>query len=224
MVALTLGVAALPLLSARAAGSVTLKAVADTTVMEGKTSPQGSAKTLKADTSPRAETYVRFNLGSVDPTSITRARLRLWVTNGSSNGPALRPVIAPWDEASTIFSQRPAVGDVVADLRKVKADAWQVFDVTSLAQAGTTDFALVGTSSDGTDFVSREGSSSRRPQLILDAASVTTTSTATTATTDTTTNTPPSGDRPNVMIILTDDQRSDQTFDVMPKTRSWLID
>ena len=26
------------------------------------------------------------------------------------------------------------------------------------------------------------------------------------------------------MIILTDDQRTDQTFDVMPKTRNWLLD
>jgi arylsulfatase A-like enzyme len=28
--------------------------------------------------------------------------------------------------------------------------------------------------------------------------------------------------RPNVMIILTDDQRADQTMDVMPKTRKWF--
>lgn len=221
MVALTLGAAALPLLSARAAESVTLKAVADTTVVQGKSSPLGSSKTLKADNSPRSETYVRFDLGAIDPATITRTRLRLWVTNGSGNGPSLHPVTAFWDESATTFAGRPAVGAAVADLRKVKSDAWQTFDVTGLAGAGTTNFALVGTSSDGTDFTSREGSSKRRPQLIVDTSASTTTSTATTATTI---DTPPSGDRPNVMIILTDDQRSDQTFDVMPKTRSWLID
>lgn len=220
-VAFVLGVAALPLLSASAAESITLKPVADTTVVQGKSAPLGSSKTLKADNSPRSETYVSFNLGSIDPATITRARLRLWVTNGSSNGPSLHPVTAPWDEASTNFAGRPAVGAAVADLRKVKTDAWQTFDVTGLAQAGTTAFALVGTSSDGTDFTSREGSSRRRPQLIVDTSSSTTTSTGTT---DTTTSTAPPGDRPNVMIILTDDQRTDQTFDVMPKTRSWLID
>jgi arylsulfatase A-like enzyme len=223
-VVFVLGVGALPLLAAGAAESITLKPVADTTVVEGKSSPLGTSKTLKADNSPRSETYVRFTLGSIDTATITRARLRLWVTNGSSNGPSLHAVTAAWDEASTNFAGRPTVGAVVADLRKVKSDAWQTFDVTALAQLGTTDFALVGTSSDGTDFVSREGSSRRRPQLIVDMGASTTSSTATTGTTDTTTGPPPSGDRPNVMIILTDDQRSDQTFDVMPKTRSWLIE
>jgi arylsulfatase A-like enzyme len=218
-VALTTGVAALPLLSAGAAGSsTTLKAVADTTVVLGKSSPQGSVKTLKADTSPRSETYVRFNLGSIDPATITRARLRMWVTNGSGNGPSVHPLTTAWSEAGTIFNNRPEVGAVIADVGKVKKDAWLVFDVTGTAQAGTTAFALVGTSSDGTDFTSREGSSSKRPQLVVETGSATTSSTATT----TTTTTPP-GDRPNVMIILTDDQRSDQTFDVMPKTTEWLI-
>ena len=55
-----------------------------------------------------------------------------------------------------------------------------MFDVTGTAQAGTTDFALVGTSSDGTDFTSREGSSGRRPQLVVDTSATTTSTTATT--------------------------------------------
>ena len=219
-VALTVGAAALPLLSAGAAGSsTTLKAVADTTVLQGKSSPQGSVKTLKADNSPRSEAYVRFNLGVIDPATITRARFRLWATNGSVDGPSLHVLTATWSEGSTVFSNRPAGGASIADVGKVKKDAWLVYDVTGAAQAGTVDFALVGTSSDGTDFTSREGSSSRRPQLVVETGSATT-STVTTATTGTTT---PPGERPNVMIILTDDQRSDQTFDVMPKTTEWLI-
>ena len=207
-----------------AAGSVTLKAVADTTVVEGKTAPQGSAKTLKADSSPRSEAYVRFNLGAITPAAITRARLRLWVTNGTADGPSLHAVTGQWAEATTVFSGRPALRPSVADVHKVKGSTWLVYDVTSLATAGVTDFGLVGTSSDGLEVTSRQGSSSKQPQLVVDTAVAPPTSSSSTSSTATTQNTPPTGSRPNVMIILTDDQRSDQTFDVMPKTRSWLLD
>ncbi len=218
VLALALCSGALPLLSAGPADSVTdsvtLKAVADTTVVEGKRSSLGSSRTLLADGDPQSEAYLRFTLGSIDPAAVSLAELRVWATDGAVDGPSLHPVTGSWSE-STTFVDRPSVGVAVADLGKVKKNSWQVLDVTSLARDGITDFALVGTAPDGADFTSRQGTSSHRPQLIIETA-------PSSPPTPPTGGTGPSGDRPNVMIILTDDQRPD-TLEVMPKTRDWLV-
>jgi arylsulfatase A-like enzyme len=205
----------LPLARSAVAASVTLPAVADTTALEGSSVGRGSATTLQADGSPRAEIFVRFDLaGTAKP--VTRARLRLWVTNGSSDGPTLYPVTSPWSEATLKWQNRPTHGAAAGDAARTTVGTWQEYDVTALVQAGIANFTLIAAASDGTDFASREASRNR-PHIVLQTGT-----TSTSATTTSTTVPPDPANHPNVMVILTDDQRADQTLDVMPKTRQWL--
>ena len=55
----------------------------------------GSATTLVADKSPATESFLRFEVAGL-ASAPTGARLRLWVTDKSSNGPELRAVTSAW--------------------------------------------------------------------------------------------------------------------------------
>jgi hypothetical protein len=155
--------------SAQAATTTLFTPVADASVYSGKPGVNfGSDPTLVADDSPKTKSFLRFDVK--DLTAPTGARLRLWVTNASSNGPEVRPVTSPWDELTVTYSTRASVGNVVADVGKVSAGKWLEYDVSDVVTGnGLVDVALVGDSSDGTDFVSREGPEAERPQLVVEA-------------------------------------------------------
>jgi hypothetical protein len=96
----------------------------------------------------------------------------VWVTNGSSNGPEVRPLTSPWDEHTVTYNTRSSVDSVVDDVGKVSAGKWLEYDVSELVTGnGPVDVGLVGDSSDGTDFVSREGPAAERPQLVVETDS-----------------------------------------------------
>jgi hypothetical protein len=157
---------------------VTFLPDADATVAKDNPSTNyGSKKDLKADRSPTEETYLRFSVAGVSST-VQHARLRLWVTNGSPNGPTLYPTglglgsdTAPWSESRITYKRRPArTGDALDDKDAVSSGRFVDYDVTALVTGdGGYAFALIGTASDGTGFASRQAStSSQRPRLILD--------------------------------------------------------
>lgn len=154
--------------SARAAAMTVFTPVGDASVYSGKSGINfGSDPTLVADDSPKTKTFLRFEVVGLTGTP-TDARLRVWVTNGSSNGPEVRPVTAPWEELAVTYATRPSVGSKVADVGKVSAGRWLEYDVTGLVTGnGRVDLGVVGDSSDGTGFVSREGSEAQRPQLVV---------------------------------------------------------
>lgn len=93
--------------------------------------------------------------------------LRLYVSNGSSNGPALyKAANANWVEAAITGGDRPGrVGEIVANLGYSSAGAYREYDVTSVVAAGEGSFVLVPESSDGVNFHSKEGSN--KPELVL---------------------------------------------------------
>ncbi|WP_224368929.1 CBM96 family carbohydrate-binding protein [Hyalangium versicolor] len=128
----------------------------------------GIESTLIADLSPRQESYLRFSLNKVKGT-VTRARLRLYVSDGTSDGPQIFSVTRYWSEAGLTWSTRPArLGGPLADAGALTSGTWVEYDVTG-AVNGSADvnLVLVPTSSDGADFVSREGRSDLRPQLVV---------------------------------------------------------
>ena len=150
---------------------------ADTSVK--KSSPgsnYGSSSTLVTDGGPVESAYLRFKVSGVNGT-VNRARLRLWVTNGSGNGPALYPTTVglggndpPWSESAVTWKKRPArTGGVLSDLGKVAAGRFVDYDVTAAVTGnGAYSFELATGSTDGTDFASGEAIPARRPQLIVD--------------------------------------------------------
>jgi hypothetical protein len=133
----------------------------------------GSARRLVADTSPKTKSFLRFDVAGLgsDPDSAT---LRLWVTDKSKNGPEVHAVSAGWDEGTLTYNTRPAVGSKVDDVGSVSAGRWLEYDVDALVSGnGLVDLALIGDSSDGTDFASREDADPAHwPQLVVEAENV----------------------------------------------------
>ena len=147
-------------------------AVADASVLGSSPgSNVGGAVDLLADSSPVEESYLRFDVQGLGG-SVQNAVLRLYATNGSSDGPAVYGAGNGWAEnAITFGSGRPAdTSGVVDDKAAVAKNAWVEYDVSSLVTGnGAVSFHLVPTSSDGTDFSSREAGSNR-PQLVVTSA------------------------------------------------------
>jgi hypothetical protein len=128
----------------------------------------GIESTLSVDLSPAEESYLRFSLNSVKGT-VTRARLRLYVSDGTSDGPQVFSVAGSWEEERLTWNTRPVrSGGPWADVGALTAGTWVEYDVTGAVHGSTElNFALVPTSSDGADFVSREGRPEQRPQLVV---------------------------------------------------------
>jgi calcineurin-like phosphoesterase family protein len=155
---------------------------ADASVAKGSpTTNYGTKSTLLTDASPVHSAYLRFTVSGVEGT-VARARLRLWVTNGSGNGPAVYPTVLglgaatdpPWPESAINWNKRPArTGPALDDLGAVGAGRFVELDVTdAVTGEGAYGFELGSGGTDGTDFASREASTAgRRPQLIVDVAS-----------------------------------------------------
>jgi hypothetical protein len=155
----------------------------------------GRTKTLGVGSSPVVESYVRFDVRNVVG-SVQRARLRLWDTDATVDGPAVYPSATGWQEKKVTWSSRPVrTGPVLADLGNVPAGAWAEFDVTPLVTGnGTYSFELVATSADAAAFSSRE-QRGFGPQLVVETFTDTTPP-------DTTVDSGPAGDVPSTTALF----------------------
>jgi arylsulfatase A-like enzyme len=205
------------LLAASAVAPMTAEAVetrafaadADAEVVESKPAENfGSSTSLHADGSPEMESYLRFVVGELDGV-VQRATLRLYVTDGSSDGPALYAADTAWSESAVSWETRPGrTGDRLEDKGKVRS-GWIEYDVTAAVTTnGTFAFNLAPESDDGTVVNSREAPENR-PELLVETEEVLLPVPDTPA------------DSANVLVIVTDDQRAD-TLEVMSRTRYWL--
>jgi hypothetical protein len=126
----------------------------------------GSAASLLVDQTPRTyRTFLRFDVPAITGT-ITKAAVRLYVVDASSNGPALQATGTGWTERGITWANAPATSGGFGDLGAISKGQWVEFDVTSkVTGAGAYGFALVPTSDDGADFASR--STTTKPSLAL---------------------------------------------------------
>ncbi|HYH51213.1 MAG TPA: DNRLRE domain-containing protein [Acidimicrobiia bacterium] len=173
------------------AAVLALPAVADAKVAEASPSTNlGTAASLEVDRRPETESLIAFSVP--DPGGVvTQARLRLFVTDGSTSGPEVYRSEAAWSETAVTWDSRPARHERLDDVGSVKAGRYVEYDVTpAVTGAGMVSFYLVADSSDGTDFRTRENPD-RGPELLLETAAdnSTTTTTATTSTTTSSTTT-----------------------------------
>ncbi|MEZ4662548.1 MAG: DNRLRE domain-containing protein [Caldilineaceae bacterium] len=172
--------------------SLTVSASADARVLQSNpTTNYGTQARLDVD-SPGQESYMRFTVTGVTG-AVQSATLRLWVTNGSSNGPSLYQTDGSWTETGIIWNNRPAAtSGMIADVGAVTAGAWIEYDVTAaITGNGDYNFVLMPDSTNGVTFNSREGGSP--PQLVLNFFSgptATPTNTPLPTNTPTATNTP----------------------------------
>ena len=146
----------------------TFEAVGDAHVREATpTTNYGALTTMTVDGSPRLETLLRFDLGSLTGT-VTAARLRVWVSDGTTNGPRLFTVPSTWTETGVTWATRPAPLAQVGNVGRVGRGVWLEYVVTPVvSSAGAYSFLLQPEGNDGMQLTSREGAVLQRPQLLV---------------------------------------------------------
>ncbi|NND13370.1 MAG: tandem-95 repeat protein [Acidimicrobiia bacterium] len=148
-------------------GDLTFVPSADARVLESTpTLNDGFGSRLDVD-SPGEESYIRFTVSGAPP-GMQSAKIRLFVSNGSSNGPSLFETSGSWTESGITWNNRPSpIGPAVADIGAVARDTWVEYDVTGhVSGDGTYNFVFLPDSSNGVRFESRE--TSEPPELVLD--------------------------------------------------------
>ncbi len=146
--------------------TITLAAVADARVLESNPdSNYGTLRRLDVD-SPGEQSFIRFEVSGVTG-AVQSATLRLFATNGSTNGPSLYATDNSWTELGITWNNRPApASGVVANVGAIPTDSWAEYDVTGHIDGnGVFSFVLLPDSTDGVTFYSREGSI--RPELVI---------------------------------------------------------
>lgn len=172
----------LPTIGPSTTTTVSFTAAADARVDQLNPSTNyGTSTYLQADANSGAtlSTYVRFNVSNLSG-SVVSAKFRIYcTTNGTANGPAAYLANSSWVESGTgsiTWNNRPALLSGAYDNKASIATAsWVEYDVTALVSAnGTYTFALIGDSTDGVTFSSREGSYAPQLVLTLDSGTVST--------------------------------------------------
>ena len=177
-----------PLTISSYAQSLTFSPVADSYVRQA--SPASNYGTniklwVEAGTNANYETNLSFTVSGA-PGPAQSAKLRLYATSGTVDGPAIYATNNNWTQTGVTWNTRPARTSArLDDKGAIASNTWIEFNVTPLLSGnGTYSFVLVSTSTDSASFSSREGS--QPPQLVLSFGSgVTATTTKITSTTPT---------------------------------------
>ncbi len=152
-----------------AGGTLQLIATDDATIqLASPATNYGRAGTLEVDNSPVKHVLLRFDLSAVGTQAVTRAVLRLRVTDSSSMGGSFgRMAAGSWNEGAVTWNTAPALDTSVAPvvLGSVTSGTTVDVDVTSLVNGSALGLRVSSTSSNGADYSSREGAFA--PQLVL---------------------------------------------------------
>jgi len=130
----------------------------------------GTVTKLLTDGSPNRRAYLRFTVSGLSG-SVQSAKLRLFVTDGTTNGPKIYATASnDWSETGLTWSNQPGpAGSALGDTASASAGVWVEYDVTAAVQGnGTFSFELIPDSSNGLDVYAREGS--QPPQLVVTPA------------------------------------------------------
>jgi parallel beta-helix repeat protein len=169
LAAIALGIA-LPYGSSAADDSIVIKPEADTYARsDAPTKNYGGASHLDIQGTPQMRSLLRFTVSGLGQNSVAQARLRLYVSDASSQaGVKVFATDPAWDEKRVTWIKQPKLGAQVAELApaSVAANTWIEID---LGQAVTGDgvysFALTSETTDLLAFRSR--SQAEAPELKL---------------------------------------------------------
>jgi len=125
---------------------------------------------LRVDSSPsRLASFLRFDMSGLRG-DVTSAKLRLFVLNGTSDGPSVWTTWVGWWETSIAYVDEPSTeSGPVANAGPVAVGTWLELDVTGALMGGPyVSFALLPESADGAGFASNgHPDPSLRPQLVV---------------------------------------------------------
>jgi uncharacterized repeat protein (TIGR01451 family) len=147
---------------------------ADARVQEDQPAVNFGTSFLRTDggSDPDVESYFRFPVtGITGP--VQAARLALWATSATVDGPAAYGTGNSWAETDINWNNRPALTSGANDDKgAIGAGSWVDYDVKPLVTGnGTYSFDLATSSTDEVDFASREdANTSLRPQLVISYA------------------------------------------------------
>ena len=153
---------------------VAIAAAADAEVYSGAPNTNlGTAPLMAVDGSPASESYLKFSVPDLGR-DVVGASLRVHAASRTVKGPNVYSTPAGWIETGITWNNRPApVGDVLGSMEAIAPDTWVEYDVsTAVIEQGTYSFALIGTSSDGVDFVTLNSSDAAKPQLVVQLSSL----------------------------------------------------
>ncbi|MPZ24250.1 MAG: DNRLRE domain-containing protein, partial [Dehalococcoidia bacterium] len=146
-----------------------VEAVADTFVLDSE--PQanfGSSFTLRADASPVALTYLRFEIGSIGDAEVASVALRLYARSDGAGIKVNSALTSDWTESEINYANAPGTGPLVVEAPPFSADDFMEVDVTALIDVEEQPVTLVIRNSDtvSAGFLSRE-SGYFAPQLVV---------------------------------------------------------
>ena len=131
----------------------------------------GTQTSLRAEggLDPDIESFLRFRVTGVTG-PLQSAKLRLWVTDATADGPAVYTTGNSWAETGITWDNRPGrTSGPVDDKGALPTGAWVEYDVRPLVGAdGTYSFVLATSHVDAINFRARETTiAAERPQLVV---------------------------------------------------------
>jgi hypothetical protein len=158
---------------------------ADTWVDEANPAENhGSDDTLRSDggSAGHQEAFLHFTVTGISG-AVQSARLRIYVTTGSTDGPTIYSSDSGWVETGMTWATRPApIGEALDNKDRLSGDTWVEYDVTpAVTGDGPVSFVFVADSGDALVFSSREGTYPPELEIALANASPSTATPAATA-------------------------------------------
>ena len=127
-------------------------------------------KLRATNASPKFETYFKFNLAGISGT-VQSAKLHVWDWNdATNNGPAVYQAGNSWTESGITWNNRPARIGVPSDNKvAIPVETWVEYDVVPFVLGnGELTLVLVGDSTDGANFASKEyNDPSKKAKLVV---------------------------------------------------------
>ena len=155
-----------------AAGTIDFHASADTYVDSGSPKKEfGTATRVRTnEDDPIDQTFVRFKVDGLTG-MVTKAVLRLYVADGTNDGPAVLKTTDSWSEKTTNWNNRPSrTSGPRDDKDALSGGRWVEWDVTPWVTAdGVFNFTLRGGGSNPAKLASRE--TTRDPRLVVTTTS-----------------------------------------------------
>ena len=149
---------------------LTLSPEADARVQASAATTNYATSFLRTDggADPAVESLLRFTVSGVPGGAVQSAKLRLYATSGTVDGPAVFTTNPNWSETAVNWNTRPArTSGLTEDKGAIATNSWVEYDVTPfVAGSGTYSFGLATSSTDGADFNAREAAS-LRPELVV---------------------------------------------------------
>lgn len=130
----------------------------------------GTLAYLETDNSPVKNILLKFNVTGINSRSVIASKLRIYGKDASGYGGDFHKALDNnWSESTVTWNTAPVADtDVLGSLGPVTVNTWYDVNVSPAISAdGTYSFRITSTSSDGADYVAKEGANDLLPYLII---------------------------------------------------------